>query len=87
MRVPLALVALTLAVPAMAGTSNAQRPANCPKTTTYPAGRGAVDRSSGLRPRKLTELPPARAYMAVYRQLSGCEMPLTMVDYRNPPRR
>ena len=26
-------------------------------------------------------------YMAVYRQIGGCEAPLTMVDYRNPKRR
>ena len=37
-----------------------------------------------LTPKKLTELPPATAFMAVYRHIGGCEAPLTMARYRNP---
>ena len=33
-------------------------------------------------PQKLTELPPAVAYMAVYRTVNGCEVPMTVVEYR-----
>jgi hypothetical protein len=40
-----------------------------------------------LGPRKLTELPPATAYMAVVRHIGTCDAPLTMIDYRNPGRR
>jgi hypothetical protein len=40
-----------------------------------------------LKPRKLTELPPATTYMAVFRHIDGCEVPLTMVEYRNSGRR
>jgi hypothetical protein len=38
-------------------------------------------------PKKLTELPPATTYMAVYRHIGACEAPLTMAEYRNPRRR
>jgi hypothetical protein len=38
-------------------------------------------------PKKLTELPPATTYMAVYRHIGTCEAPLTMAEYRNPRRR
>ena len=44
-------------------------------------------RGPPLAPKKLTELPPAIGYMAVYRQIGGCEAPLTMVEYRRPQRR
>ena len=40
-----------------------------------------------VQPRKLTELPPARGYMAVVREISGCDAPMTMVEYRQGPRR
>lgn len=33
-------------------------------------------------PKKLTELPPATGYMAVYRTVDGCEEPMTIVEYR-----
>lgn len=44
--------------------------------------RHLADRQLGLQPRKLGELPPATAYMAVYRTVDGCEVPLTVADYR-----
>ena len=61
--------------------------AQCPRTTAYLADQTGLYRGEPLTPRKLTELPPAIAYMAVYRHIGGCEAPLTMVDYRNPRRR
>jgi hypothetical protein len=67
-----------------AGSSTAS---NCPRTTSYLADKAGVYRSQPLTPRKLTELPPGTAYMAVYRRVGGCEAPLTMADYRNPRRR
>lgn len=54
----------------------------CGKTTTYQANGGAVLRSQPPAPKKLTELPPATTYMAVYRVINGCEAPLTLVEYR-----
>jgi len=44
-------------------------------------------RGPRLAPKKLTELPPATTYMAVLREIGGCDSPLTMVEYRNPRRR
>jgi hypothetical protein len=32
--------------------------------------------------RKLDELPDATGYMAVYRTVDGCEVPMTVVEYR-----
>ena len=60
---------------------------HCPRTTSHLADTVGVYRSQPLTPKKLTELPPATAYMAVYRHIGGCEAPLTMADYRNPRRR
>jgi hypothetical protein len=39
-------------------------------------------RGDRIAPRKLTELPPAIGYMAVYRTINGCEVPMTVVEYR-----
>lgn len=50
----------------------------CPRAVGYYAHRG----NETPDPRKLTELPPATGYMAVYRTINGCEEPLTVVDYR-----
>jgi hypothetical protein len=61
--------------------------ANCPRTTGYLADQSGLHRGQPLKPRKLTELPPAIGYMAVFRQIGGCEAPLTMVDYQNLRRR
>jgi hypothetical protein len=56
----------------------------CPETPM------SVARKIGTRPPHaipLSKLPPAQAFMAVDRRIGGCEAPLTMTDYRNPPRR
>ena len=92
MRVPAALFALMLAVPATAAGPNslnltAPQPPHCPKTSRYVAGETGIYRGQPLTPRKLTELPPGRGYMAVYRRVDGCEFPMTMVEYRNGPQR
>lgn len=59
----------------------------CRPTSPYVAEKSGVFRDQRLQPRKLTELPPATSYMAVFRHIGGCEAPLTMSDYRNPRRR
>ena len=92
MRVAIALLALSIALPATAADNGATpaRPAsgpNCPHTSSYVANGSGAYRNEPLRPRKLTELPPGTAYMAVYRHIGGCEAPLTMSDYRSPRRR
>ncbi len=50
------------------------RTAACPRTTSVYAWRQAEP----LQPRKLTELPPANAYSAVYRRIGGCEVPVVV---------
>jgi hypothetical protein len=57
--------------------------ANCPRTTSHYAWR----RDQKVEPRKLTELPSAEGYMAVYRLIGGCEAPLTMIEYRRGAKR
>ena len=60
----------------------------CPPTVNdYLARQVGQYRGPRLAPRKLTELPPATTYMAVLREIGGCDAPLTMVEYRNPRRR
>ncbi len=93
MRIPLAMIALTLSVPAMAAgpSPDTKAPSSsapaCRQTKPYWAGANSAYRGHPLRPRKLTELPPGTAFMAVYRRIDDCEAPLTMVDYRGSNRR
>lgn len=61
---------------------------HCPPTVNdYLARQMNEYRGPRLTPKKLTELPPATTYMAVLREIGGCDAPLTMVEYRNPQRR
>lgn len=55
----------------------------CRRTSSYYAWQP----DKRVQPRKLTELPPARGYMAVVREIGGCDAPLTVVEYRQGPRR
>jgi len=65
------------------GTSPAS---HCPRTTSYHPAEYGENQDQPLIPKKLTQLPPGTAYMAVYRHIGGCEAPLTMAGYRNPRR-
>ncbi len=47
---------------------------DCPRTTSH----YAVRPGQHLKPRKLTELPSANAYAAVYRLVGGCEVPVVV---------
>ena len=58
-------------------------PSACARTTSH----FALDPTKPLMPQKLTQLPPGRGYMAVYRTIGGCEYPMTMVEYRTQGRR
>jgi hypothetical protein len=86
MRLFLAPVFALLATSAVtAGPRSDGPPANpakaeCRKTTAHPAWRGKP-----VKPRKLSELPPADGYLAVYRTVDGCEVPMTLV--RQPQKR
>jgi hypothetical protein len=84
--VALAIGAAAFALPA-AADSPGQRTAliagsGCPDSTRHFAGRGA-SRGAAVRPRKLTELPRAEAFAAVYRlDERGCMVPVLYRDAR-----
>lgn len=49
--------------------------ANCPRPTNY----YAYEDGKPLKPQKLTELPPANMYSAVFRvDVNGCEKPIVV---------
>jgi hypothetical protein len=81
---PIAAPAAAPAVqlPSAPNPLNSQEADNCPRTVSHYAGSGSMYRGAPLAPKKLTELPPAVGYMAVYRTVSGCEVPMTIVEYR-----
>ena len=90
MRVPLILAALAVLTSSATVAAKptpeqmARLKAQCPRTTSYLADESGLYQGKPLAPRKLTELPPATAYMAVYRLVGVCEYPMTMAEYRNP---
>lgn len=96
MRVTSAFVFLALALPAPAlaaslgalpSAASQSGTGNCPRTSPYLADKSSMYRGAPLAPKRLNQLPPGTTYMAVYRRIDGCEVPLTMVEYRNPRRR
>lgn len=50
----------------------------CPPTTAQVAANGTQTAEGRDLIHKLTELPPANAYVAVYRQVNGCEAPIVV---------
>ena len=72
----------TVETPFKQAPLNGQKADNCPRTASHFAGTGSLYRGAPMTPQKLTELPPAVGYMAVYRTLDGCENPMTIVEYR-----
>jgi hypothetical protein len=92
MRIAPILLILAMSAPAMAAdrspAAKVTQPApHCARTSSYLADKSSLYHGGPLAPRKLTELPPAVGYMAVYRQIGGCDAPLTMVEYRRVQRR
>ena len=60
----------------------------CPNAASHLAQKGAVLRSDPAKPQKLTELPDAQTYAAVYRLENGCAVPVLYRDTGvRPPRR
>ena len=60
-----------------------------PVITTLPVGQKCrrpnmheAQRPGPTEFKRLDELPPATAYMAVYRTVDGCEIPMTVTEYR-----
>lgn len=74
------------AISAAAGAAALQEPQHpgpsgrasaCARITPYQA----YEDGQPLKPRKLTELPPAHAFSAVFRKIGGCEAPI-LIKYR-----
>jgi len=82
-----ALMSASAAVAPALPAPVSDRSKTCHRTTGYLADKSGIYRGAPLTPRKLTELPPAQGYMAVFRHIDGCEAPLTVVEYRQGPRR
>jgi hypothetical protein len=59
----------------------------CRRTRSHFADLGSKWTGEPPQPKKLDELPRGTTYMAAYRTINGCEVPLTMVEYRNSTRR
>jgi len=60
----------------------------CANATSHYASKASVYRGDPARPQKLTDLPPAEAYAAVYRVVDGCAVPVLYREVREvkPPR-
>ncbi|WP_395621969.1 hypothetical protein [Sphingomonas daechungensis] len=60
----------------------------CANATSHQAGDPAALKGDPAKPRKLTELPNAQSYAAVYRLVDGCAVPVLYRDVREvrPPR-
>ena len=67
-------------IPALERSSALAQP-KCRKPTSYNADVGSW-REAPVKPQKLNELPAAQGYMAVYRTIEGCEVPMTVTEYR-----
>jgi hypothetical protein len=52
----------------------------CANASSHLAGKPAVLRSDPSKPQKLTELPDAQTYAAVYRVVDGCAVPVLYRD-------
>ena len=90
MRAFLVLAALAMAAPAAAAdpaNPNKDAGAKCQRTSMHVADQIGAYRGKSLTPQKLNQLPPAVTFMAVYRQIGGCDAPLTLTDYRGRHRR
>ena len=56
---------------------------DCPSASSHFARNGSVWRQSPTKPKKLTELPPADTYAAVYHlDERGCMVPVKYRDVR-----
>ena len=85
---PLFIAAASIAQPPASSAHSPQNIAKvrvateCRKPTNYNANTGSAWRGGPVTPKKLTELPPATSYKAVYRIVDGCEEPLTVAEYQ-----
>jgi hypothetical protein len=80
-------VAIAFAATASAAPVS-QRPSplksnDCPSAASHFAGKGGLSRGDPAKPKKLTQLPPADAFAAVYlTDERGCMVPVKYRDVR-----
>ena len=74
--------------PPSSETAVAQAQDKCANATSRYAGKASVYHGDPARQQKLTELPEAQAYAAVYRVVDGCAVPVLYRDVREvrPPK-
>ena len=90
---------LLAAVYAMAGSAHVVTPPpspaqgvlgadKCANATSHLAGKPVVFHGDPTKPQKLTELPDAQTYAAVYRVVDGCAVPVLYREVREvrPPK-
>jgi hypothetical protein len=84
----LALAAPTHVVTPPPAGQSAVTEDRCANATAHQAGKRAVLRGDPSKPQKLTELPDAQAFAAVYRVVNGCAVPVLYREFREvrPPR-
>lgn len=68
------LIAALLGAAASDARSTPRQPAS---TCVKPSAR-AVDGAKTIGPRKLGEMPPAKQYLAVVREIDGCPRPVVL---------
>ncbi len=73
--------------PPPAGQSAADED-QCANVTAHLAGKPEALRGNPNKPQKLTELPDAQTFAAVYRVVNGCAVPVLYREVREvrPPR-
>ena len=81
---PLALIAAATSSALTAKAPPLQKPgATCPSADSQWVRHGRGWQSQPVKPRKLTDLPPAESYAAVYRlDERGCMVPVKFRDVR-----
>lgn len=56
---------------------------DCPPTVAQQVAKQVQQEEGPQLFHRLDKLPPATTYAAVVREVDGCEVPLTMIEYRN----
>jgi len=82
--VPVAMIVAVSGAALPAKSPPLQKPtADCPRATTQFTRNGRVWSQDPARPRKLSQLPPAESYAAVYRlDGNGCMVPVKFREVR-----
>lgn len=59
---------------------------DCPPTAAQQVARQIQKEGQPELFHRLVDLPPATAYQAMVRQVNGCEVPMTVIEYRTQRR-